>query len=124
MGASEGRRLSRVLDELSISAANIECPHIRWVEIGYQNTGKILEQCVKNVCFPRFVVDVHNLLHVCEHPDEPVTSLDAYLCFVGVEQWAAGKPFDQCVVGNLVLFAGFLLEVICCAEGLGAELSQ
>src|ERR1700741_2853842 len=88
---------------------------IRWVEIGYQNTGKILEQSVKNVCSSRFVVDVPNLLHVCENPDESVTSLDADPCFVDVEEWAAGKPLDQCVVGKLVLLGSFLLEVICCA---------
>jgi hypothetical protein len=65
---------------------------------------------VKNVCFPRFVVDVHDLLHVCKYPDEPVTSLESDLCFVSVEEWATGKSFDQCVVGNLVLLGGFLLD--------------
>ena len=55
---------------------------------------------MKNVCVPRFVVDVHNLLHVCEHPDEPVTSPEADLCFVGVKEQTTGKLFDQCVVGN------------------------
>jgi hypothetical protein len=47
---------------------NTVCPH-KLVEIGHQNSRKILEQCVKNVCFSRFVVDERNLLHVCERYD-------------------------------------------------------
>ena len=82
-----------------------------WVEIGYQNTGEVLKQCFKNGPFSRFVVDVDNLSHVCKYPDEPGTISDADPSFVNVEEAAAGKPFDQCVVGNLVLLGGFLLDL-------------
>src|SRR5271166_1462181 len=85
---------------------------IRRVKIRHQNSREILEHRLNGAAFPRWSIEICNLLHTRKDPYIPVSSLDAYTRFVDMQQTTTAKPFQNTLICAAVGFSSLHLEFV------------